>query len=155
MPFELCNAPAIFQRLMHEVLGDSIYNKTPVYIDDVNVHSKTFEQHLKDLEEVFEKIRKAGLRLWIDKCHFCDGEIEFLGYVVGRDGIKTSERIIEKVKQYPRPTNLTETRGFIGLASYYRRFIKDFSKIAKPIMGLFQKNVKFEWNKKWEESFQR
>src|SRR5215204_3378126 len=155
MPFGLCNAPATFQRLMHEVLGDLVYNKAPVYLDDVNVHSKTFEQHLQDLKEVFEKIRKAGLKLRIDKCHFCKREIEFLGYVVGRDRIKTSEKIIEKVKQYPRPTNLMETRGFIRLASYYRRFIKDFSGIAKPMTELFQKNVKFEWDEIREESFQR
>ena len=153
MPFGLCNAPATFQRLMHEVLGELIYNKAPVYLDDVNVHSKTFEQHLQDLKEVFERIRKAGLKLRIDKCYFCEREIEFLGYVVGRDGIKTSKKIIEKVEQYPRPTNLTETRGFIGLASYYRRFIKDFSKIAKPMTELFQKNVKFEWNEDEKKVF--
>jgi hypothetical protein len=155
MPFGLCNASATFQRLMHEVLGELIYNKAPVYLDDINVHSKTFKRHLKDLKEVFDKIRKAGLKLRLDKCHFCNREIEFLGYIVGRDGIRTSERIIEKVKEYPRPTNLTEARGFIGLALYYRRFIQDFSKIAKPIMELFQKNVKFKWNEKCEGSFQK
>src|SRR5215212_1688836 len=139
MPFGLYNAPATFQRLMHEVLGELIYNKAPVYLNDVNVHSKTFEQHLQNLKEVFERIRKAGLKLRIDKCHFCKKEIEFLGYIVGRDGIKTSEKIVEKVKQYLRPTNLMETRRFIGLTSYYRRFIKDFSRIAKPMTELFQK----------------
>jgi len=155
MPFGLCNAPATFQRLMHEVLGDLIYNKAPVYIDDVNVHSKTFEQHLEDLEEVFERIRRSGLKLRMDKCHFCDREIEFLGYIVGKDGIKTSEKIIEKVKNYPRPTNVTEVRGFLGLASYYRRFIKDFSKLAKPITELLRKDTKFEWSEKQEKSFQQ
>src|SRR3954452_4940875 len=155
MPFGLCNAPATFQRLMHEVLGNLIYNKAPVYLDDVNVHSKTFEQHLKDLKEVFERIRKAGLKLRMDKCHFCDREIEFLGYVVGKDGIKTSEKIIEKVKNYPRPTNITEARGFIGLASYYRRFIQNFSEMTRPITELFQKGVKYEWNKIREENFQK
>src|SRR5687768_7859295 len=85
MPFGLCNAPATFQRMMHMVLGDLIYSKAPVYIDDVNVHSKTFEQHLLDLEEVFDRIRKANLKLSLEKCHFCFQEIKFLGYIVGKD----------------------------------------------------------------------
>src|SRR3954452_18435365 len=124
-------------------------------LDQFQGHSRTFEQYLKDLEEVFERIRKAGLKLRMDKCHCCDREIEFLGYVVGKDGIKTSEKIIEKVKNYPRPTNITEARGFIGLASYYRRFIQNFSEMTRPITELFQKGVKYEWNKIREENFQK
>ena len=91
MPFRLCNAPATFQRLMHEILGDLIYTKAPVYIDDINIHSITFEQHLKDLEEVFNRIRKAGMKLKLEKCHFCFPEITFLGFVVGKEGIKTDK----------------------------------------------------------------
>src|SRR5919206_993985 len=143
MPFGLCNAPATFQRLMHEVLGDLIYTKAPVYIDDINTHSKTFEQHLDDLQEVFDKIRKAGLKLKLEKCNFCMPEVKFLGHVVGRDGIKTSEKLIEKIKNYPTPKNITELRGFIGLASYYRKFIKNFSQIAKPLTELLR-GVKYE-----------
>lgn len=143
MPFGLCNAPATFQRLMHGVLGDLIYTKAPVYIDDINTHSKTFEQHLEDLQEVFDKIRKAGLKLKLEKCNFCMPEVKFLGHVVGRDGIKTSEKLIEKIKNYPKPKNITELRGFIGLASYYRKFIKDFSQIVKPLTELLR-GVKYE-----------
>ena len=169
MPFGLTNAPPTFQRMMHEVLGDLIYTKAPVYIDDVNTHSKTFEEHIQDLDEVFSRIRKAGLKLRADKCKFCCEEIEFLGYVVGRDGVKTDKKKIEKVKNYPKPTTITELKGFLGLASYYRRFIKDFSKIAKPLNDLM-KNVKYQegqkkkeqnkkisikekWTEKHEESF--
>jgi hypothetical protein len=150
MPFGLCNAPSTFQRMMHEVLGELIYTKAPVYIDDVNTHSKTFEQHMQDLEEVFLRIKEAGLKLRADKCKFCFNEIEFLGYVVGRDGIKTDEKKIEKVKNYPKPVNITELKGFLGLASYYRRFIKDFSKIAKPLNDLM-KNVEYRKGVKQKE----
>ena len=150
MPFGLCNAPATFQRLMHEILGDLIYTKAPVYIDDINIHSVTFEQHLKDLEEVFDKIRKAGMKLKLEKCHFCFPEITFLGFVVGKEGIKTDKEKVEKVVNFPRPTTITELRGFLGLASYYRRFIKDFSEMSKPLTKLMQ-GIKYEKGKKQKD----
>ncbi len=143
MPFGLCNAPATFQRLMHEVLDDLVFTKAPVYIDDINVHSKTFDQHLKDLQEVFEKIRKAKLKLKLKKCHFCNREIKFLGYVVGKDGIKTDENKINKVREFPRPTTIGEIKSFIGLGSYYRKFIPNFSTIVKPILKLTE-GIKYE-----------
>jgi hypothetical protein len=170
MPFGLTNAPATFQRMIQEVLGELFYTKAPAYIDDINVHSKKFEQHIRDLEEVFKRIRKAGLKLRIDKCKFCFSEIEFLGYIIGKDGIKTDEKKIEKIKKYPRPTSITELKGFLGLASYYRRFIKEFSKIAKPLNDLMKginytrevkqkiqnKKIRIEekWGEKQEKSFQ-
>ena len=181
MPFGLCNAPATFQRLMHIVLGDLIYTKAPVYLDDVNIHSKTFDQHLEDLQEVFDKIREANLKIRLDKCHFCDQEIKFLGYIVGKNGIKTDEEKIKKVKEFPRPTTIGELKAFLGLASYYRRFIEGFSRAAKPLLKLTEgikyekikkkqginvgpakkinklinsKNITKEWGKEQEEAFQ-
>src|ERR1043165_460512 len=170
MPFGLTNAPVTFQRMMQEVLGDLFYTNISAYIDDVNIHSKTFEEHLKYLEKVFKRLRKAGLKLRMDKCKFCFNEIKFLGYIIGKDGIKTDEKKVEKIKNYPRPTMIIELKGFLGLASYYRRFIKDFSKIAKPLndlmkgidyeKGIKQKNqnrwidITKEWKEKQEESFQ-
>ena len=170
MPFGLTNAPATFQQMIQEVLGELFYTKAPAYIDDINVHSKKFEQHIRDLEEVFKRIRKAGLKLRIDKCKFCFSEIEFLGYIIGKDGIKTDEKKIEKIKEYPRPMTITELKGFLGLASYYRRFIKEFSKIAKPLNDLMKginytrevkqkvqnKRIRIEekWGEKQEKSFQ-
>lgn len=136
MPFGLCNAPATFQRTMQIVLGDLFYTVAPVYIDDIIVHSVTFKEHLEILEEVFRKIRNANLKLGPEKCKFCFKEIKFLGHIVGEDGIRTDPAKIEKVKTYPRPQNLTQLRGFLGLAKYYRKFIKDFAKIAKPLNDL-------------------
>ena len=138
MPFGLCNAPATFQRLMHEVLGNLIYTKAPVYLDDIIIHSKTFEQHLKDIEEVFGKLREAKLMSKESKCEFCASEIKFLGHIVGKDGRKVDPDKIEKVKEYPRPENISQLREFLELASYYRKFIKDFSKKAKPLSKLLE-----------------
>ncbi len=136
MPFGLTNAPATFQRTMQMVLGELFYTVAPVYIDDIIVHSKTFQDHMRDIENVFEKIQGANLKLGPEKCKFCFEEIKFLGHIIGKDGIKTDPAKIEKVKNYPKPTNITQLRGFLGLAKYYRKFIKDFAKIAKPLNEL-------------------
>ena len=149
MPFGLCNAPATFQRLMHEVLGNLIYTKAPVYLDDIIIHSKTFEQHLKDIEEVFGKLREAKLMSKESKCEFCASEIKFLGHIVGKDGRKVDPDKIEKVKEYPRPENISQLRGFLGLASYYRKFIKDFSKKAKPLSKLLEGTKRGTKKSKW------
>src|SRR5207248_9603906 len=108
----------------------------PVYIDDIIVHSKTFQDHMRDIENVFEKIQGANLKLEPEKCKFCFEEIKFLGHIIGKDGIKTDPAKIEKVKNYPKLTNITQLKGFLGLAKYYRKFIKDFAKIAKPLNEL-------------------
>src|SRR5438046_2705350 len=136
MQFGLTNAPATFQCTMQVILGDLFYTKAPVYIDDIIIHSKTFEDHIRDIEEVFQKLRKAKLKLGPEKCHFGFQEIKFLGHIIGKDGIKTDPAKIEKVKNYSRPVNITQLRGFLGLAKYYRKYIKDFAKLAKPLNDL-------------------
>ena len=153
MPFGLCNAPSTFQRCMHKVLGNLIYTKAPVYLDDINVHSATFEQHLIDLQEVFDKLRAANLKLGKDKCFFCKDEIEFLGYVVSKDGIKTEDSKIEKVKNFPIPKNTTQLRGYLGLVGYYRKFIQGFSTISKPLSTLLKKKQEYIWGKDQQSAF--
>src|SRR6059058_1914452 len=151
MPFGLCNAPVTFQRLMHEVLGNLIYTKAPVYLDDIIIHSKTFEQHLEDIEEVFDKLRNARLMSKKSKCEFCAAEIKFLGQIIGKDGRKVDPNKVEKVKSYSRPENISQLRGFLGLASYYRKFIKDFSKKAKPLTKLLEGTKREAKKAKWEK----
>ena len=155
MPFGLCNAPGTFQRLMHKVLGNLIYTMAPVYLDDINIHSQTFEQHLLDIQEVFDKLRNAKLKLGRDKCHFCKDEIEFLGYIVSKDGIKTDEKKIQKIRDFPRPNDVTQLRGFLGLAGYYRRFIRDYAKHCKPMNKLLAKDEPFVWGKEQQKSFDK
>src|SRR3954462_8796868 len=155
MPFGLCNAPATFQRLMHEVLGNLIYTKAPVYLDDIIIHSKTFEQHLEDINEVFGKLRDAKLMSKESKCEFCAPEIKFLGHIIGKDGRKVDPDKVKKVKNYSKPENISQLRGFLGLASYYRKFVKDFSKKVKPMTKLLEGTKKEAKKSKWEKEKQK
>src|SRR3954454_22836318 len=155
MPFGLCNAPATFQRLMHEVLGNLIYTKAPVYLDDIIIHSKTFEQHLKDIDEVFGKLRDARLMSKESKCEFCAPEIKFLGHIIGKDGRKVDLNKVEKVKNYSRPENISQLREFLELASYYRKFIKNFSKKVKSMTKLLEGTKREVKKGKWEKEMHK
>jgi len=155
MPFGLCNAPATFQRMMNIIFEDLLFKYIKVYLDDCNIYSNTFEEHLEHLEEVFNRLREAGLKLNPSKCQFCYSKIKFLGHVVGRDGVKVDLDKIEKVKNFPVPVDKTGLQSFIGLASYYRKFIPEFSKIAKPLIALFKKDIVYEWKDKHQEAFEK
>jgi hypothetical protein len=154
MPFGLCNAPATFQRLMDKVLRPYIGRIALVYLDDIVVFSDTFEQHLKDLATIFETLKQAELKLNREKCHFFLQSIKFLGHVISKDGVQPDEDKIIKVKNFPEPKNLRQLRGFLGLASYYRKFIKNFSKIAKPLNQLLKKEERYEWKDAQQEAFE-
>ena len=133
MPFGATNAPATFQRLMHDCLGDLNMNWCIVYLDDIIIFSDTKEEHLKRLEAVFQKLYAEGLKLKPSKCFFFREEIEYLGHVVSGKGIATNPKKVEAVAKWPTPKTVYDVRSFLGFVGYYRRFIKDFSKIAKPI----------------------
>src|SRR2546421_3442906 len=154
MPFGLKNAPATFQRLMNHVLKEYLYEFAVVYIDDILIYSKTFEEHMEHLEKIFEKLKEAELMIKLKKCKFCESNIEFLGHVVGRDGLKPDPGKIEKIKNLKRPTNLTTLRGVLGLFSYYRKFVKNFTRIAKPMNELLKKDNEFKWTEKQQEAFE-
>jgi hypothetical protein len=154
MPFGLTNAPGTFQRLMDEVLREIIDEYAAVYIDDIVIYSNTFEEHLQHVEEVLRRLKEANLIVKLEKCTFNQEETRLLGHIVGRNGIKTDPEKIEKVKNYPRPTNLRELRGAIGLFTYYRKFVPEFAKIARPLHELSRKDVKFEWKEKQEKAFE-
>ena len=133
MPFGATNAPATFQRLMHDCLGGLNMNWCIVYLDDIIIFSDTKEEHLKRLEAVFQKLSAAGLKLKPSKCFFFREEIEYLGHVVSGKGVATNPRKVEAVTRWPTPKTVYDVRSFLGFVGYYRRFIKDFSKISKPI----------------------
>ena len=132
-PFGATNAPATFQRLMHDCLGELNMNWCIVYLDDINIFSDTKEEHIKRLEAVFKKLMAAGLKLKPTKCFFFKDEIEYLGHVVSGKGISTNPKKIEAVTKWPTPKTVYDVRSFLGFVGYYRRFIKNFSKITKPI----------------------
>ena len=136
MPFGLTNAPATFQRLMTKLMGDLHSKECLVFIDDVIVYGSSFEEELQRLERVFQKFEDSGLKLNSSKCCFFKKKIKYLGHVVSEDGIETDPEKIEKVEQWPLPKNVDDVRQFLGFAGYYRRFVKDFSKLAKPMNDL-------------------
>ncbi|KZS07329.1 Uncharacterized protein APZ42_028972 [Daphnia magna] len=132
MAFDLCNAPATFQRLMNYVLRDVLGSKALVYLDDVIIFSDTFENHLRDIREMFTLLKEANLKLKLKKCQFIKRSVNHLGHVISTDGIKPDPGKIDKIVNYKTPTSVDEVRSFLGLAGYYRRFIKHFGSIAKP-----------------------
>ncbi len=116
MPFGLCNAPATFQRLMNKILRPYIGKFVEVYLDDVIIHSRTKEEHIKHVRVVLQKIREANLKLKPSKCKWFEQELTFVGHKIGINGIKPDPRNIEKIKNAQVPSNTTQLRGFLGLA---------------------------------------
>ena len=124
-----------------------------VYLDDVIVYSETLEDHLKHLQRVMERFMKAGLKLKPGKCHFVCKEVQYLGHTITTQGIQPNKDRVIAVQDYPVPTSVKEVRQFIGLVSYYRRFIKGFANVAEPLHSLTQKDVTFEWTSSCQDAF--
>lgn len=136
MPFGLCNALATFQWLMQQCLHGQLADSVLVYLDDIIVYSPDFSSHLRHLETVFERLQHHGLKLRVDKCQLLQREVKFLGHVVTGEGVKPDPTKITAVTGWPAPTTIKEVRAFLGLAGYYRRFIANFAKIARPLNAL-------------------
>ena len=153
MPFGLCNAPATFQRLMDMVLAGLQWSRCLVYLDDIIVPGKTFAEHLQNLEAVFQRFRQAGLKLKLGKCSFCQTEVAFLGHIVSRDGVATDPEKTAKVAKWPEPTSCREVQQFLGFANYYRRFVKDYAQIARPLHRLTEQGRDFQWSEECQIAF--
>ena len=125
-----------------------------VYMDDILVFSQCLDDHLAHLRQVMGRLMKVGLKLKPAKCHFARAELEYLGHVITRDGLKTNPRLVEAVQEFPTPRNIHDVRRFLGLSSYYRRFIPNFARVAKPLHQLTCKGARFEWTAECEEAFQ-
>ena len=122
-------------------------------MDDIIVKGTSFEEHLHNLKQIFHRLRNASLKLSPKKCVLFHKEVTFLGHIVSKQGIATDPRKTEAVRSWSVPKNLRQLRSFLGLCSYYRRFIKDFSTVAKPLHKLTEKSVKFVWDSVCQESF--
>nr|ABA96965.2 retrotransposon protein, putative, Ty3-gypsy subclass [Oryza sativa Japonica Group] len=153
MPFGLTNAPSTFMRLMNEVLRPFIGRFVVVYFDDILIYSKSFDEHMDHLRAVFNALHDARLFANLENCIFCTERVSFLGYVVTPQGIEVDESKIEAIKSWPVPQTITQLRSFLGLAGFYRRFVKDFSIFAAPLNELTKKGVVFHWGKTQEQSF--
>ncbi|GJZ19329.1 putative reverse transcriptase domain-containing protein [Tanacetum coccineum] len=154
MPFGLTNAPAIFMDLMNRVCKPYLDKFVIVFIDDILIYSKSEEEHEVHLKTILDLLKKEKLYAKFSKCEFWLQEVQFLGHVVNRDGIHVDPSKVESVKNWKTPESSTEIRSFLGLAGYYRRFIENFSKIAKPLTLLTQKNKAYVWGDKQDEAFQ-
>ena len=157
MPFGLTNAPAVFQRLMQRVLVPLNPSTGPdfvsIYLDDILVFSPTLTEHMRHLKIVLEKIAEIGLKLKPTKCRFAQRELEYLGHIVSRQGLKTNPRLVEAVERFPVPRSVKDTRSFLGLSSYYRKFIPNFAKTANPLHHLTRKGVCFQWTPECQAAF--
>ena len=156
MPFGLANAPSVFQRLMQKALAGLNPEGGPdfvsVYIDDIVIFSETLEDHLRHLKMVIERLQQCVLKTV--KCHFCREEVEYLGHIITRHGLKTNPALVAAVREFPVPKNVQEVRRFLGMTSYYRRFIPLFSKVAQALHVLTRQNVKFHWDEECQRAFE-
>ena len=158
LPFGLTAAPAVFVKIMAEVLKDfgpdeGVFN----YLDDVMIVSSTLDDHLQTLEKLFTRLKQCGILLKPEKCMFLRDEVKFLGHIITADGVKCNPELIEKILNFPRPTNVLDLRRFLGLCSYYRRFIQDFGKIAGPLVrmtaGQPKGKIPVTWNDEQDLAF--
>ena len=142
MPFGLVNAPATYQRLMEECFFGLHLDICYIYLDDLIIFSKTFDEHVERLKRIFNRLREVNLKLSPKKCEFFKKKVRYVGHIVSADGIEPDPQKVEKVKDWPTPTNPDEVRRFLGFVGYYRRFIKDFSKTARPLSDLVPEPTK-------------
>ena len=152
LPFGLTGAPATFQRCMNFMLMDTTH--AMVYIDDIIIFSTTFSEHLDDLREVLERLWRAGLKVKPSKCEFAKKKVKFLGHIVSADGIQPDPTNTDKVKNFKPPKTVKEIQQFLGLASYYRRFIKNFAHIAAPLSELTRRDKDFIWTERQQKAFE-
>jgi hypothetical protein len=153
MPFGLCNAPASFQRLMDLVLTGLQWSQCLVYLDDIVVLGRSFEEHVRNLDSVLQRLRESGLRLKPSKCAFFKKEVQYLGHIISHEGVATDPNKTAKVSSWPVPASKREVQQFVGFANYYRRFIKNFAQLARPLHRLTEQGVPFKWTDHCQEAF--
>ena len=154
LPFGLCNAPATFSRLMDRTLAGLAWNVCLYYLDDIIVFSATWAEHLERLRAVFDRLRRANLKLGARKCHLAAREVSFLGYKVTPEDLEPEPRLMEAISKLPPPINVAEVRSFLGLVGYYRRFMKIFSDKAAPLNVLLRKDQAWKWTPECQNAFE-
>ena len=155
MPFGLNNSASTFQRTMEMALQGLQWVSCLIYIDDIIVFGKDIDQHLKRVEQVLDRIRQAGLKLKPDKSHLLQTEVVFLGHVVSGEGVKPCPVNIAKVLDWPKPRNAKQIRQFVAMGSYYRRYIRGFASMVRPMVELTKKGRKFIWGEACDSAFAR
>jgi len=154
MPFGLCNAPTMFQRCMLSIFSDMVEKFLEVFIDNFSISGDSFDQCLNHLKLVLQRCKEVNLTLNWEKCHFIVQEGVVLGHVITKKGIEVDKAKIDLIANLPPPTNVKGIRSFLGHAGFYRRFIKDFNKIARPLTNLLAKDVTFVFTKECLQAFE-
>ena len=154
MPFGLTNAPAAFMALMNSIFQPYLDQFVVVFIDDILIYSRDADTHREHLRRILGILRERQLYAKFSKCEFWTDQIAFLGHVISRDGIQPDPSKIKAITEWEIPKSITEIRSFLGLAGYYRRFVKNFSIIARPLTNLLKKNQQFIWDNSCQESFE-
>ena len=153
MPFGLTIATVVFMDLMHRVFRPYLDCFLVIFIDDILVYSKSEKKHERHLRIVLQTLKEHKLYAKFSKCEFWLKRVTFLGHIISRNGLEVDPEKVEAVNNWKRPETVTEIRSFLDLAGYYRKFIQNFSKLAGPLTRLTQKDRRFEWDRKCEESF--
>ena len=154
LPMGLCNAPSTFMQLMNDTFRDLLDKTVLVFLDDILVFSRTKEEHLAHVREVLLRLRKQQLYAKRSKCEFLRSEVEFLGHRIGANGLSVSQDKVQAVREWPTPKNVHDVRSFLGLAGFYRRFVKDYSKIALPLTELTKTTNPFAWGPPQRDAFE-
>ena len=153
MPFGVTNAPATFQRMMDELFKNDLDDFVLVYLDDILIFSKTLKEHIQHIRQALERLRNAKLFARLHKCAFFQKRVEYLGFDVSQQGIQPSPEKVRTVVEWPQPKSVKDVRSFLGLAGFYRRFIKNFSLKARPLTDLTRESVPWRWQDKEEKAF--
>src|ERR1043166_5224593 len=140
---------------MNRILKEYLRDFVKVYLDDIIIYSRTFEEHRQHLRKVLSKIRQNQLKLKPEKCEWIKTELKFVGHIVNRKGILPDPENVRKIQEASPPTNVSEVRRFIGMSSYYRNFIQDYSMIVRPFHDLTKKGVPFEWTNERQQAFNK
>ena len=153
-PFGLTNAPTTFQRLINKVIGPELEPHAFAYLDDVVIVSETFEDHLKFLKEVLDRLVAAGLSVDPEKCLIFRSETKYLGFPINNEGVKVDPSKLAPILDLPAPRNIRKLQSFLGSAGWYRRFIPNFATVAEPLFRLLKKAQPFDWQAVQEAAFQ-
>ena len=153
MPFGLCNAPVTFQRIMNHLLREGLDKFVLVFLDDILIFSRTKEEHLQHIKAVLHRLRLEKFFGRFHKCEFFRTGVEYLGFDVGKDGIKPSLSKIKAILNWPTPECVTDVRSFLGICSFYRKFLRWFSEIAAPLIDLTKKDKPWVWGDQEENAF--
>jgi hypothetical protein len=153
MPFGLCNAPSTFQSLMNHVFHPFLCHFVLVFFDDILIYSKNSQSHLSHVDQIFHLLSQHQLFLKFSKCAFGASEVEYLGHIFGKASVWVDPKKIEAMQDWTRPKTIKSLRGFLGLTNYYRKFVRNYGKIANPLIALL-KNNSFTWNLAVDPDFQ-